>query len=71
MKKPEMVKFFENVFESENSYAVQAESLLAIGKSGGKKQLRFLQSAQKMKSYRNVVSSAAAEAIAMITKKET
>jgi aminopeptidase N len=71
LKNPAMVKFFEIIFKSEDSYAVRAETLLAIGKAGGKKQLRFLQSAQKMKSYRNVISNAAVEAITMIEKKKT
>ncbi len=69
LKDPKMIKLFENVFRSENSYAVQAESLRSIGKSGGKQQLSFLKSAETTKSYRNVVSKAATEAIAMIMKK--
>lgn len=69
LKDPKMIKLFENVFKSENSYAVQAESLIAIGKSGGKQQLTFLKSAETIKSYRNVISKAAIEAIAMIMKK--
>jgi hypothetical protein len=58
-----------NLFRSENSYAVQAESLIAIGKSGGKRQLTFLKLAESRISYNNVVSKAAIEAIAMIMKK--
>ena len=69
LKDPKMVKLFENVFRSENSYAVQAESLRAIGKSGGKQQLPFLKSAETIKSYRNVISKAATETIEMIMKK--
>ena len=69
LKDPKMIKLFENVFKSENSYAVQAESLIAIGKSGGKQQLAFLKLAETRRSYKNVISKAAIEAIAMIMKK--
>jgi aminopeptidase N len=69
LKDPRMIKLFENVFRNENSYIVQAESLRAIGKCGMKQQLSFLKAAETTKSYRNVVSKAAAEAIAMIMKK--
>ena len=69
LKDPKMIKLFENVFGSENSYAVQAESLKSIGKSGGKQQVPFLKSAETRKSYKNVVSKAAIEAVAMIMKK--
>lgn len=71
MKNPALNKFFEDIFRSEDSYAVQAESLLAIGKAGGNKELRFLQSAKKRQSYRNVISNAATEAIVMIAKTKT
>ncbi len=69
LKDPKMVKLFENVFKSENSYAVQAESLISIGKIGGKRQLAFLKLAETRRSYRDVVSKAAREAIGMIMKK--
>jgi len=69
LKDPKLIKLFENVFRSENSYAVQAESLRSIGKSGGKRQLPYLKAAETTKSYRNVVNKAATEAIAMIMKK--
>jgi len=69
LKDPKMIKLFENVFKSEDSYAVKAESLRSIGKCGGKQQLSFLRAAQSEKSYRNVVGKAAADAIAMIMKK--
>lgn len=68
-KDPKMIKLFESVFRSENSYAVQAESLRSIGKSGGKPQLPFLKSAETIQSYKNVISKAATEAIGMIMKK--
>ena len=69
LKDPKHVKLFENSFRSENSYAVQAEALKAIGKCGGKQQLAFLKEARNKKSYRNVVGKAAIDAIAMIENK--
>ena len=69
LKDPEMIKLFENIFKSEDSYAAKAESLRSIGKCGGKQQLSFLKAAQSEKSYRNVVGKAATEAIGMIMKK--
>lgn len=69
LKDPKFIELFETAFKTANSYAVQAESLRSIGKSGGKRQLPFLKWAETSKSYRNVVSKAATEAIAMIMRK--
>jgi len=69
LKDPKMIKLFEKVFKSEDSYAVKAESLRSIGKCGGKKELSFLRAAQSEKSYRNIVGKAASDAIAMIINK--
>jgi aminopeptidase N len=68
LKDPQMIKLFEKTFRSENSYAVQAESLRSIGKCGGKQQLPFLKKAQAIKSYKNVIGKAATSAIATITQ---
>ena len=68
LKDPKMIKLFVNMFKSDESYAVKAESLRSIGKCGGKQQLTFLKAAQSERSYRNVVGRAATEAIAMIMK---
>lgn len=69
LKDPKFIELFETAFKTANSYAVQAASLRSIGKSGGKRQLPFLKWAETSKSYKNVVSKAATDAIAMIMKK--
>jgi aminopeptidase N len=60
---PKHVKLLKQIFEKENSYVVQAESLTAIGKCGGKKQVSFLKKAAEVKSYRNIVQKSANEAL--------
>ena len=69
LKDPKLIKLFEKTFRFEDSYAVQAESLRSIGKSGGKEQLVFLKEAESIKSYRDIISKAAINAASMITKK--
>jgi aminopeptidase N len=68
LKDPSFVKLLKKVFESDNSYVVQAEVLRSIGKCGGKKELSFLKRAETQKSHRNVVSKAATETIAQLSK---
>jgi aminopeptidase N len=65
---PSWVKVFRTVYETDNSYVVQAEALRAIGKCGGKQQSAFLQRAQLAKSYRDVVANAAREALSALSK---
>ncbi len=65
LKDPSLVKMFKKVFESDNSYVVQAESLRSIGKCGRKQDAKFLKAAQARKSQKNIVSRAAEEAIKM------
>ena len=69
LKDPKLIKLFEKTFRSGNSYAVQAESLRSIGKCGSKQQLAFLKEAEAIKSYRNIISKAAADAGSVIMKK--
>lgn len=69
LKDPKLIRLFEKTFRSENSYAVQAESLIAIGKCADKQQLPLLKEAQNKKSYRNIVGKAATDAITMIGSK--
>jgi len=69
LKDPKLITLYEKTFRTENSYAVQAESLRSIGKCGSKKQLTFLKEAEAKKSYRNIVSKAAVDASSMIMKK--
>jgi aminopeptidase N len=44
-KDPALVKMLRKVFESDNSYVVQAEALRSIAKCGGRKQLAYLNEA--------------------------
>lgn len=69
LKDPRLIKLFIKQFRSENSYAAQAELLRSIGKCGGKQQLDFLKEAESLKSYRNIISKAAADASLMIINK--
>jgi aminopeptidase N len=62
-----LVPFFRSRFEDDDSYQVQAEALMAIGRSGDQSQLGFLQAATKMASYRDVIRRAAERAIEELT----
>jgi len=66
-KDPAFKNFFRQTFGTDNSYAVQSEALIAIGKCGAKSDISFLKEAGMQKSYRDVVSKAAREAITTIT----
>jgi aminopeptidase N len=63
-----LVPFFRSRFEDDDSYQVQAEALMAIGRSGDQSQLGFLQAATKMASYRDVIRRAAERAIEELTE---
>jgi len=62
-KVPELVSFFKERFEKDDSYLAQAEALKSIGKCGDKSQIAFLENAAKLKSPRNVIAQAAGRAI--------
>ncbi|MCG6186321.1 M1 family aminopeptidase [Maribellus maritimus] len=62
--------FFKKTFKTENSYAVKAEALIAIGKCGGKSDISFLKEAGLQKSYSNVVAKASQKAIQIISENE-
>ncbi len=62
----ELVLFFRERFEKDDSYLAQAEALRSIGKCGDRSQLVFLEEAAKMESPRNVIRRAAEAAIAQI-----
>ncbi|MEE8604635.1 MAG: M1 family metallopeptidase [Candidatus Aminicenantaceae bacterium] len=64
--KTELVAFFKERFETENSYLAQAEALQSIGKCGDQSQIPFLEDAAQIKSYRNVIKRAAESAIKTI-----
>jgi len=62
-----LVPFLRSRFADDDSYQVQAEALLAIGRSGDQSQLGFLQLATEMASYRDVIRRAAERAIEELT----
>jgi len=70
LKDPSFKSFFKQIFKTDNSYAVQSESLTAIGKCGNRSDISFLNEAGLQKSYRDVVKSAAENAIKTISVKE-
>ena len=65
----DIVALCRKIFETDESYLVMAEALKIIGEHGDKTQLAFLNEARKMKSARDVVGSAAGQAIDMINNK--
>ena len=62
LKDKSMVERFKKIYETDESYLVMAEALLAIGKSGDKSSLEFLKGAEKVRSPREVVKNAADKA---------
>ena len=62
----DLVPFFMDRFEKDDSYLAQAEALRSIGKCGNRTQIPFLEEAAAMKSYRNVLQRAAESAIKTI-----
>ncbi|MCJ7579367.1 MAG: HEAT repeat domain-containing protein, partial [Candidatus Aminicenantes bacterium] len=69
-KKPELVSFFVDRFEKDDSYSAQAEALRSIAKCGGKSSIPFLEKASQMESPRNVIKRAADAAIEAIKERE-
>jgi len=66
LEDPAFKNFFRQTFRTDNSYAVQSEALIAIGKCGSKSDISFLKEAETHKSYRDVVSQAAQKAMTFI-----
>lgn len=66
----DLVPFFMERFEKDNSYVAQAEIIRAIGKCGDKSMIKFLKIVEKMKSPRNVLKNAATWAIQEINKSD-
>jgi aminopeptidase N len=60
--------FFQDRYNRDNSYVAEAEALRSIGKSGDSSAIPFLQSASHVRSPRNLIHSAAEEAIQMVEK---
>ena len=69
LKDPSMINKFRNIYETDDSYLVMAEALIAIGKNGNKSHLRFLNEAANVRSPRNTLKNAAERAIEMIQQK--
>ncbi len=65
-RRPELAAFFKERFSRENSYLAQAEALKAIGKTGDKNQISFLEKASKIPSYRHIIKNAALEALKLL-----
>jgi len=63
----ELVAFFVERFEKDDSYVAQAEALRSIGKCGDSSSAEFLRKAARMKSHRNILSRAADWALKQIS----
>lgn len=68
-KKTDLVTFFVDRFEKDDSYLAQAEALRAIAKCGDKNSIPFLEQASQMESPRNVIKRAADAALKEIKEK--
>jgi aminopeptidase N len=64
-----LIPFFQERFNQDDSYLVQAEALRAIGKSGDGRQLPFLREAVLVPSHQDVVRDAAEWAIEEISRR--
>jgi len=58
-KQADLVEFFAECFNKDDSYIVQAEALRAIGKGGDNSSVGLLKKAAKMKSHRDILKRAA------------
>jgi len=65
----ELLPFFKNCFEKDDSYLAQAAALQAIGKCGSKSDLPFLEKAILIESPRNILKRAAEQAMKNIEAK--
>jgi len=65
---PALSAFFRDRFTNDDSYQVQAEALRAIGRSGDRSHLPFLEEALEMESPRDVIRKAAEWAIEKISE---
>jgi aminopeptidase N len=66
LKDPSMIGDFRRIYETDESYLVKAQALIAIGENGNQSQLRFLTEASKVRSPRNTLKNAAEQAIESI-----
>ena len=67
-KDPNLVNFFKQQFKKDDSYLVQAETLRAIGKCGGKEDSSFLEKALNIPSPRKVIKKAATWSLKELSK---
>lgn len=63
----ELVAFFVECFEKDDSYVAQAEALRSIGKCGDSSSAEFLGKAARMKSHRDILRRAANQALRQIS----
>jgi aminopeptidase N len=66
LKDPSMIGDFRNIYETDDSFLVRAEALVAIGENGNSSHLRFLNEAAKVRSPRNTLKNAAEKSIELI-----
>jgi aminopeptidase N len=66
LKDSSMIGDFRRIYDTDESYLVKAQALIAIGENGNQSQLRFLSDAAKVKSPRNTIKNAAEQAIELI-----
>jgi aminopeptidase N len=66
LKDPSMISDFKRFYETDDSFLVRAEALIAIGATGNASHLRFLNEAAKVRSPRNTLKNAAEQAIELI-----
>ncbi|MCH7557875.1 MAG: M1 family metallopeptidase [Planctomycetes bacterium] len=67
----ELVAFFVERFEKDDSYVAQAEALRSIGKCGDSSSAEYLKKAAGMKSHRNILRKAADWALKQISSSTT
>jgi aminopeptidase N len=65
LKDRTLMEFFKERFAKDASDAVRAESLRAIGKLGDRAAVPFLEQCSAVPSYRNLIATAAKQAIAL------
>jgi aminopeptidase N len=70
LKDRSLLAFFKERFAADGSDGVRAESLRAIGKLGDRTAVPFLEQCAAVPSYRNLIATAAKQAIAMVETRE-
>ncbi len=66
LKDSSMIGDFRRIYDTDESYLVKAQALIAIGENGNQSQLRFLGEAAKVRSPRNTLKNAAEQAMELI-----